>query len=122
GGGRDGLAGCARRAARVRAPGDRVAARFVHPPVAREVVPIDREPHSGAVAVLAPLLERSTEVPGAPAVRRLGTTPEDWHARARDVAATGARLLSIWTERAPAVVHAVFLGDAAVLVLDLALP
>jgi Ni,Fe-hydrogenase III large subunit len=72
--------------------------------------------------MLRALLARSTELPGAPDVRRLAATPDDWHTLAGDVASTGARLLSLWTERAPATVHAAFLCDGAVLVLDLELP
>src|SRR3954466_1831558 len=71
--------------------------------------------------MLRALLARSTELPGAPDVRRLAATLEDWQPIARDVAATGARLLSLWTERAPAAVHAAFLCDGAALVVDLEL-
>jgi Ni,Fe-hydrogenase III large subunit/Ni,Fe-hydrogenase III component G len=72
--------------------------------------------------MLRALLARSTELPGAPDVRCLAATLDDWQPLARDIAATGARLLSIWTERAPAAVHAAFLSDGVALVLDLELP
>jgi Ni,Fe-hydrogenase III large subunit/Ni,Fe-hydrogenase III component G len=71
--------------------------------------------------MLRALLARSTELPGAPDVRRLAATLEDWQSIARDVAATGARLLALWTERAPAAVHAAFLCDGAAIVVDLEL-
>jgi Ni,Fe-hydrogenase III large subunit/Ni,Fe-hydrogenase III component G len=71
--------------------------------------------------MLRALLARSTELPGAPDVRRLAATLEDWQSTMSDVAATGARLLSLWTERAPAAVHAAFLCDGAALVVDLEL-
>ena len=72
--------------------------------------------------MLRALLAKSTELPGAPGTMRLAATPEDWHPLAGDIAATGARLLSLWTERAPATVHAAFLCDGALLVLDHELP
>jgi hypothetical protein len=71
--------------------------------------------------MLRALLARSTELPGAPDVRRLAATLDDWQSISSDVAATGARLLSLWTERAPAAVHAAFLCDGAALVVDLEL-
>ena len=71
--------------------------------------------------MLRALLARSTELAGAPDVRRLATTLDDWQPITRDVAATGARLLALWTERAPAAVHAAFLCDGAALVVDLEL-
>jgi Ni,Fe-hydrogenase III large subunit/Ni,Fe-hydrogenase III component G len=71
--------------------------------------------------MLRALLARSTELPGAPDMRRLATTLEDWQSTLSDVAATGARLLALWTERAPAAVHAAFLCDGAALVVDLEL-
>src|SRR5215470_6965428 len=71
--------------------------------------------------MLRALLARSTELPGAPDVRCLKATLEDWQSISADIAATGARLLSLWTERAPAAVHAAFLCDGATLVLDLEL-
>ena len=71
--------------------------------------------------MLRALLARSAELPGAPDVRRLKTTLDDWQPILSDVAATGARLLSLWTERAPAAVHAAFLCDGAALVVDLEL-
>jgi len=71
--------------------------------------------------MLRALLARSTELPGAPDVRRLEATLDDWQAISSNVAATGARLLSLWTERAPAAVHAAFLCDGAALVVDLEL-
>src|SRR5262252_824349 len=71
--------------------------------------------------MLRALLARSTELPGAPDMRRLAATLEDWQPISSNVAATGARLLSLWTERAPAAVHAAFLCDGAALVVDLEL-
>ena len=67
------------------------------------------------------MLARSTELPGAPDVRCLKATLDDWQRISSDVAATGARLLALWTERAPAAVHAAFLCDGAALVVDLEL-
>jgi Ni,Fe-hydrogenase III large subunit len=72
--------------------------------------------------MLRKLLDRSTELPGAPGTRRIGATPDTWHPLAGDIAATGARLLALWTERAPAAVHAAFSSDGATLVLGLELP
>src|SRR5499427_5097215 len=71
--------------------------------------------------MLRALLARSTELPGAPDMRRLATTLTDWQSTLSEVAATGARLLALWTERAPAAVHAAFLCDGAALVVDLEL-
>src|SRR5882672_2285320 len=69
------------------------------------------------------LIDRSAPLAGSPGVRHLDVAPDTWHGAALDLAAGGGRLLSLWADREPsASVHAAFLCDAAVLVLDLNLP
>jgi len=64
-------------------------------------------------------------VAGAPGVRGLTVTPGEWRQAARDLAAAGARLISIWAETDAAavpLVRAVFIADPGVLVLSLSVP
>ncbi len=67
--------------------------------------------------------ERAREVPGAPAMRGLGVTAEEWMLAASDVAAAGGRLLSMWAsaggEPSAGAVYAAYLSDAQVLILEL---
>ncbi len=83
--------------------------------------------------------ERARDVPGAPSVRGLGVTAEEWTLAAGDIAAAGGRLLSIWAsgEGGPqsdgardrgasggraqdlVAVYAAFLTDVGVLILEL---
>jgi Ni,Fe-hydrogenase III large subunit/Ni,Fe-hydrogenase III component G len=58
---------------------------------------------------------------GAPGLRALTVTPEQWRQVARDLAATGARLLGIWASSQPfaCVVRAAFLADQGALVVAL---
>jgi Ni,Fe-hydrogenase III large subunit/Ni,Fe-hydrogenase III component G len=74
--------------------------------------------------VLNSLLERSSALPGALGVRCLEATSETWHPMALDLAAGGARLLSVWVDRQPAKasVLAAYLCDRAVLVIQAKLP
>ena len=63
--------------------------------------------------------ERAHGVTGAPSVRGLGVTAEEWLQAARDVAAAGGRLLSLWasvdaSNPAAAAVYAALLTDAGV--------
>ncbi len=63
-------------------------------------------------------------LPGAPGVRCLEATIDTWHPTARDIAAGGARLLSLWVDRQPGktAVVAAYLCDRAVLVIQAKLP
>jgi len=74
--------------------------------------------------VLSSLLERSIPLPGAPGLRCLEATLDTWHPVARDVAAAGARLLSLWVNRTRpnASVLAAYLCDRTALVVQLSLP
>ena len=74
--------------------------------------------------MLNSLLERSSPVPGSPGVRGLEATSDTWHPMARDIAAGGARLLSLWVDRQPekTAVVAAYLCDRAVLVIQARLP
>ena len=70
--------------------------------------------------------ERAREVPGAVMVRGLAVSTEEWTQAARDAAAGGGRLLSLWAserhESPPAQsVYAAFLIEPGVLILALAL-
>ena len=42
------------------------------------------------------LFETAVKLPGAPGLRRLTVTEEQWLEAARDLAAAGARLLALW--------------------------
>ncbi len=66
-------------------------------------------------------LERAHRLPGAPSARGLGVTPEEWTEGARDVAAAGGRLLSLWgsREEASAALYAAFLADTGILIFEL---
>jgi Ni,Fe-hydrogenase III large subunit len=62
------------------------------------------------------------EACGAPRARRLGVTMEQWSPCAADIAAGGGRLLAMWASecgRDPAAVHAAFLTDRGLLILEL---
>jgi len=64
----------------------------------------------------------STEQLGAPGVRGLIVSSDDWSRAARELAAAGARLLALWASRAehePPKAHAVFLIDSGALLLNL---
>ena len=65
--------------------------------------------------------ERSRPVPGAPHVRGLGVTPEEWLPVAQDVAATGGRLLALWASANSYsdAVYAAFMTPSGVLILQL---
>jgi Ni,Fe-hydrogenase III large subunit len=66
----------------------------------------------------------SVEQPGAPGLRSLAVSSEDWSNAAQELAATGARLAALWASRpeaAPATVRAVFLIDSGALLLNLTL-
>jgi Ni,Fe-hydrogenase III large subunit len=66
----------------------------------------------------------SIEQPGAPGLRSLAVSGEDWPSAAQQLAATGARLVALWASRpeaAPATVRAVFLIDSGALLLSLRL-
>ena len=61
---------------------------------------------------------------GAPGVRALTVSSEDWEHAAKDLAAEGARLVAMWGSRAgrtAAVVHAAYLTDSGALLLGLRL-
>ncbi len=65
---------------------------------------------------------RSGAQPGAPGLRALTVSREEWRQVAEDSAAAGGRLLALWAsedERAAPVIRAVFLGEKHGLVLNL---
>lgn len=67
---------------------------------------------------------RAHEVRGAPRVRALGVTADEWRSAAQDVAASAGRLLSLWAsgtgESHPtAAVHAAYWIDAGLLLTEL---
>jgi Ni,Fe-hydrogenase III large subunit len=64
-------------------------------------------------------LEQSSSLPGASGLRLLETTPQGWHVAAREVAAAGARLLSLWVDRRSdsSALLAAYLCDGAALVV-----
>lgn len=61
----------------------------------------------------------SQPVPGAPFVRGLGVTVEEWKRCAADVAAAGGRLFTLWASAEA--VYAAFLTDRGVLLTELSL-
>ena len=65
----------------------------------------------------------SAEQPGAPGLRALAVSTEDWTRAAAELAAGGARLLAMWASRteSPRTVHAAFLLDSGALLLNLSL-
>jgi Ni,Fe-hydrogenase III large subunit len=72
--------------------------------------------------------DQAATVPGAPQVRALRVTPEDWHEAAAAVAAAGGRLLSLWADGAIGEANndgqsmvAAFVADPGVLLLELPL-
>ena len=69
-------------------------------------------------------IAQSAPLPGAPGVLSLAATSETWLPMARDIAASGARILAHWVDREPAgtAVWAAFLTDSAVLAVQLNLP
>ena len=69
-------------------------------------------------------IAQSSPLPGAPRVLRLAAAPDNWLPMARDIAASGARLMALWVDREPAgsAVWAAFLTDSAVLAVQLNLP
>src|SRR6185437_15315043 len=67
---------------------------------------------------------RAQALAGAPSLRGLGVSAEDWLQAARDVAAAGGRLLSLWgsgesRDADSATVYAAHLSDFGVLILQL---
>jgi len=67
---------------------------------------------------------KSAEQRGAPGIRALSVSSDDWIGAAQALAAGGARLLAMWAshgERASGTVHAVFLVDSGTLLLKLPL-
>jgi Ni,Fe-hydrogenase III large subunit len=72
--------------------------------------------------MLHALVDRSFALAGAPGARWLETTPEKWHEAARDIAAAGGRLLSLWVHSpSTASVLAAYLCDEALLVIQMRL-
>jgi Ni,Fe-hydrogenase III large subunit len=65
--------------------------------------------------------QRARDIPGAPGTRGLGVTAEDWLQAARDVAASGGRLLSVWVIPGPekSEAYAAYLADTGLLVTEL---
>ena len=69
--------------------------------------------------------DRARVLPGAPSVRGLGVSGEDWLLAARDVAAAGGRLLALWASSesaasgAEAAVYGAYLTEPGVLVVEL---
>jgi Ni,Fe-hydrogenase III large subunit len=64
----------------------------------------------------------SNEQPGAPGVRALSVSSDDWSQAAHELAARGARLLALWASHSghePPKVHAAFLIDSGALLLSL---
>jgi Ni,Fe-hydrogenase III large subunit len=67
-------------------------------------------------------LSQSKVQPGAPGLRALTVSSEEWRQLARDVAAAGGRLVTLWASAPPSsspMVHAVFLADSYGLVVSL---
>ncbi|HJS92213.1 MAG TPA: NADH-quinone oxidoreductase subunit C [Steroidobacteraceae bacterium] len=70
---------------------------------------------------------RAREVPGAPKARGLAVSREEWTQVAEDLAAAGARLVSLWAARAveapsSAAVYAAYWIEVGLLLTELALP
>ncbi|MFZ0500555.1 MAG: NADH-quinone oxidoreductase subunit C [Steroidobacteraceae bacterium] len=70
---------------------------------------------------------RARDVSGAPRVRGLAVTREEWTQAAEDVAAAGGRLISLWAARgaddqSSATVYAGYWIEAGVLLTELAMP
>jgi Ni,Fe-hydrogenase III large subunit len=66
----------------------------------------------------------STVQPGAPGVRALTVSSDDWTRAAQELAGSGARLIAMWasgTEPTPPAVRAAFLMDSGALLLSLLL-
>ena len=68
--------------------------------------------------------DRAQALAGAPSLRGVGVCAEDWLQAARDVAAAGGRLLSLWGSGEPrdtesAAIYAAYLSDLGVLILQL---
>ena len=74
--------------------------------------------------MLKAILDRSMSLPGAPGSRYLDATLETWHPLARDLAASGARLLSLWVDHQSTYVAvlAAYLCDGALLVVQMRRP
>ena len=69
--------------------------------------------------------ERARTVAGAPRARGLGVGEDEWLQVARDVAASGGTLLSLWAGEDPTEgpsVYGAYLTDPGVLLIELALP
>jgi Ni,Fe-hydrogenase III large subunit/Ni,Fe-hydrogenase III component G len=70
-------------------------------------------------------LARSALQPGAPGLRTLTVSREEWRQVARDVAATAGRLVTLWASGdsgSACTLHAAFLTEGCGLVLNLSLP
>ncbi len=66
----------------------------------------------------------SEPLPGAPGLRALTVSEDQWRRVAEDMAAAGGRLLALWAsgnERITPTVHAAFLSDRAGLVVTLSI-
>src|SRR5260370_21456020 len=65
---------------------------------------------------------RSEAHPGAPGLRALTVSHDEWRQVAQDVAAAGGRLVTLWAsggERTDPMIHAAFVTERAGLVLTL---
>jgi Ni,Fe-hydrogenase III large subunit len=68
-------------------------------------------------------LDRSLPLPGAPGARAIGVASAEWRQSALDLAAGGARLHALWTERHDTdAVRALYSGEGFLLLATLALP
>jgi Ni,Fe-hydrogenase III large subunit/Ni,Fe-hydrogenase III component G len=68
-------------------------------------------------------IDQSTQLPGAPGMRRLDVTLDRWHECAKDVAASGGRLCALWADGAAKItVFAALICEPVVLLLSLELP
>jgi Ni,Fe-hydrogenase III large subunit len=68
-------------------------------------------------------IDQSTPLPGTPRARRLDVTPDTWHDCAKDVAASGGRLIALWADCAgETTVFAAMIAEPLVLFLALELP
>src|SRR5262245_38093334 len=67
-------------------------------------------------------IDRSAPLAGCPGVRGIDVSRESWRRAVLDLAAAGGRLLSLWADAEPPVVHAAIQCDATLVVLHLSLP
>jgi Ni,Fe-hydrogenase III large subunit len=67
-------------------------------------------------------IDQSIPLPGAPGLRHLDVTADSWHACAKDIAASGGRLLALWADCAGgSTVLAALVAEPVVLILSLEL-